>query len=104
LIAGNLRDRITVQERSSSLDALGGPTDSWTDKASLWAEVIKLSGRELFQAQSFGSNITTRVRTRYWPGIKAKQRIVFGSEVLDIESVIPDQKKTQLEIICTQAG
>ena len=102
--AGKLRDRIAIQVRASGQDSSGQPVDVWTDLVELFANVTRLSGREYFLAGSTGSDINTRVTTRYWPGIKATDRVLFEGKAFDIEAVIPDQKKTQLELMCKEAG
>lgn len=102
--AGTLRDRIAIQVRASGQDSSGQPVDVWTDLVELFANVERLSGREYFIAQSTGADISTRVTTRYYPGIKASDRVMFENKVFDIESVIPDVKKTQLQLMCKEAG
>jgi SPP1 family predicted phage head-tail adaptor len=102
--AGRNREVVTIQKRTQSQDGFGEPTDVWTDFQTLRADVVKLSGRELFAAKAVGADITTRVNTRYCPGVEAEQRILFRDEVLDIESVIPDRLRTTLEILCKEIG
>ena len=101
--AGQLRDRIAIQVRASGQDSSGQPVDVWTDLVEFFANVERLSGREYFLARSTGADINTRVTTRYYPGIKASDRIIFENKVFDIEAVIPE-KKTQLELMCKEAG
>lgn len=102
--AGRLRDVITIQEQSGSQDSFGEPQPVWTIVATDRAEVKQLSGREFFNDARVAADIDTRVVMRYRDGIKAKQRVVCGARVLDIQSVIMDQKKTQLELLCKEAG
>lgn len=102
--AGFLRDRIAIQSRGSGQDSSGQPLETWTDLVELAAAVIRLSGRELLIAQSAGAEINTRVTCRYYPGIKATDRIWFEGKAFDIEAVIPDQRKTQLELSCKELG
>lgn len=102
--AGRNREVVIVQKRTQTQDGFGEPIDVWTDFQKLRADVIKLSGRELFAAQAVGADVTTRVNTRYCAGVEADQRILFRDEVLDIESVIPDRLRTTLEILCREVG
>lgn len=98
--AGRLRDIITVEQRSQSQDSFGQPLEVWTTVLSDYAEVKQLSGREFFSDAATKAAIDTRIIMRYRSGIEPKQRIRFESKILDIEMVIVDQKKTQLEIMC----
>jgi SPP1 family predicted phage head-tail adaptor len=41
-----LQQRITVQRRSTTLDAYGQEINSWTNIGTVWAEVKPLSGTE----------------------------------------------------------
>jgi SPP1 family predicted phage head-tail adaptor len=102
--AGRNREVVAVQKRTQEQDGFGQPIDTWVDFQKLRADVVKLSGRELFAAQAVGADVTTRVNTRYCAGIEADQRILFRDEVLDIESVIPDRLRTTLEILCKEVG
>jgi SPP1 family predicted phage head-tail adaptor len=102
--AGRMRDRIMIQVRNSGQDSSGQPVETWTDLVELYAAITRLTGREYFIAQSTGAEISTRVLTRYYPGIKAADRLFFEGKIFDIDAVIPDQKRTQLEILCKEAG
>ena len=102
--AGQLRDLIEIQRRNTGQDSSGQPVDTFISVVKLPAAVMRLSGREYFIAQSTGAEISTRVITRYYPGIKAADRILFEDKVFDIDAVIPDQKRRQLEILCKEAG
>lgn len=102
--AGRNREVITIQARTQSQDGFGQPIDIWTDFQTLRADVMPLSGREAFLAKQVGADITTRIRTRYCPGVKAAQRVLFRDLIFDIESVVPDRLRTTLEIICKETG
>jgi len=102
--SGRLRERITVQKRVQSQDEFGQPIDTWQDYIGLYADVVSLTGREFFQAKAVGSDITTRIMTRYYPGIKTDQRILCRENTYDIEAVLPDRLRTRLEIVCREAA
>jgi SPP1 family predicted phage head-tail adaptor len=102
--AGRNREVVTIQARTQEQDNFGQPIDVWTDFQKLRADVMKLSGREQFLAKSVGADITTRVMTRYCEGIEAAMRLLFRDEVLDIEAVVPDRRRTTLEILCKEVG
>lgn len=106
--AGRLRDVVSVQQRTETQDGWGQPVETWTDVFKDYAEVKQLTGREFFNDARVAADIDTRVVVRYRPGITAKHRVVFhdvdGDRVLDIQSVVKDQKRTTLEILCKEAG
>lgn len=79
LRAGALNRRITLQSRSTSQDASGGQLLTWTDVATVWANVDPLSGRELLAAQAVQSAVSHQITIRYQvqfadPLVMAKMR------------------------------
>ena len=44
LAAGDLRERVTIQQRGVSLDSIGENTAAWTDVATVWANAEPLRG------------------------------------------------------------
>jgi len=106
--AGRMRRRITVQKRVQTQDEFGQPIDTWQDYVKLAADIMPLSGREFFQAKAVGSDVTTRIVTRWYPGIETDQRILCQDrrmdKTYDIEAVLPDRLLTRLEIVCRDTG
>ncbi|WP_099139665.1 phage head closure protein, partial [Xenorhabdus hominickii] len=74
----------------------------WQDVATVWAEVKHLSGRELLSAGAEMAEVTVRVWLRYRRDVTAAYRMVFRDQVYDIQAVIPDPKRTQLELLGKQ--
>jgi SPP1 family predicted phage head-tail adaptor len=104
---GKLRHLVTIQQRvagSPDQTAEGAPDEDWASYATdVWAAVEPLSGRELFAAQQFESEVTTRVRIRYRSGITAAMRVVFESRNYNIRYILdPDERHIELHLLCTQ--
>ena len=53
-----------------------------------WADIEPLRGKELFEAQAVDARLTTKVTMRYVGGLSAPQRLVYGTRVLNIVSVL----------------
>lgn len=103
--AGELRDWITVQGRTSAADPeYGNNVDTWADSFTDYAKVEKLRGREFFADARIAADVNTRVTMRYRDGITNKHRITFEGRVLDIKEVLEDQKHTLLEIYCKEVA
>jgi SPP1 family predicted phage head-tail adaptor len=105
--AGKLRHLVTIQQKvagSPDQTAEGAPDSDWSAVASnVWAVVEPLSGRELFAAQQFASEVTTRIRIRYRSGITAAMRVVFESRNYNVRYVMdPDERHKELHLLCTQ--
>ena len=55
---GKLDKRITLQSRSATLDSYGQEIDSWTDVATVWANVKPVGGREKLRSMQVDSLLT----------------------------------------------
>jgi len=89
--AGKLRHRITLQHKVNVQDQLTGAVNpEWRDMATVWADVVPLSARELIAAQATQGQITTRITIRYRAGLTNDNRIVFRGQIYNIEGVLPD--------------
>ena len=102
--AGKLRDLVTVQENKGTQNSQGEVISSWSDVLTDYAEVRRMGGREYFSQARVEADVDTHVLMRYRAEIKAKHRIKFESTYFDIQSVIPDQRKTQVELFCKEAA
>ena len=101
--AGLLRHRVTIQNLTTAQDSFGDIVETWSDFATVWAQVEDLSGREFFAAAQVNSEIKTRVRIRYMEGVKPTMRILHGTRTLEIISPIdPDGKRRMLELLCRE--
>ncbi|EKO4983782.1 phage head closure protein [Escherichia coli] len=108
--AGRLRDMVTVQNFTTARDTSGQLVETWTNGATIWAEVKGISGRELIAAGAETSQATIRVWTRFRRDLTAASRLIvvtgpFKGSVLNIVGPpIPDAKGVQLEILCKQGA
>lgn len=84
---GALRHRVVLEAPSRSAGEGGGAEISWHPVATLWAEVVPLSGSEIFQADSIAATAAYEVCTRFRPEIAPEMRFVLGERILDIRSV-----------------
>ncbi len=99
-VAGGLRHRVTIQQKTNSLDAWGGPVETWEDYVKIWAEVIFMSGGELWAARQSNPELEGRIRIRYRDDINSLMRVKHGNKTLEILSVIPfDSKHTFLHLL-----
>jgi SPP1 family predicted phage head-tail adaptor len=64
--AGDLRRRIQVQSRQTTIDTYGQQSTTWASVLSdLPAAIDPMSGRELLAAQSINAEITHKITVRY---------------------------------------
>jgi len=103
LPAGKLKDRIVIQQRSTSKDGFGEQLHTWTTFNTVWARVEPLSGKEFFAAQEFRAEVTTKITIRYLSGVLPKMRVSFDGSIYDIHAVmniIEENKK--MVLMCSE--
>ncbi|MBI6340173.1 MULTISPECIES: phage head closure protein [Proteus] len=100
--AGRLRQTVIFQQNVPIKLPSGQLKKEWVDIASVRCGVKHLSGRELISANAEMSEVTVRVWMRYRPDINSTCRMVWREQIYDIQSVIPDEKLTRLELLCKQ--
>lgn len=100
---GALRHRITVQASARSSSATGARTESWQDVATAWAEIKPHAARELSAADNRYQETSHQITLRFRPGIGRKQRVLFGSRVFQIETVINSMERNRwLHLLCKE--
>ncbi|MEQ1964559.1 phage head closure protein [Xenorhabdus khoisanae] len=103
--AGALRHRVTIQKNEQSRSPSGGVIKKWVNVAEVWAEVKYISGRELVASGRILSEATVRIWLRYRADITTIYRVFYQGDstqgqFFDIVAVIPDPKRTHLELLC----
>lgn len=105
--AGELNQRITIEERVKTDNTRGEVAYIWTPWSGvpggkLWAKVVPLRGREFFAAAQSQSEITTRFRIRYRTGILPSMRIVWKGAYYEIKGlpIEVDGGREWLDLMC----
>jgi SPP1 family predicted phage head-tail adaptor len=102
LICGGKLDRkITIQNRTTSTNALGEKTDTWATYATMWANFRTMGGKEGQGERQEVAELTNEFRIRYIPEIVPDMRILFEGTYYDIQSVSEIQRKRYLSIKAT---
>lgn len=101
--AGNLTDRIVIEQAAETRNSVGEVTLSWYTFATVWADVSALSGRE---AERYGQIVGFtghKVTIRQLPGVKVSMRIIYaGTRTLEIGAINEYERGWYLELICTE--
>ena len=95
----DLRHRVILQTLTAGQDAIGQPVTTWVDTASVWADVRYLSGLSAIKAGADVSLSKVSVRLRYRT-VTAGQRIKHGTAIYNIEAVLPDAKRSYVDLVC----
>lgn len=100
---GRIKDRCKIQQLSEALDEFGQRQQTWVTLADRWAGIEPLSGRERLQGDQVYSDLTHRVVLRYLAELTPKMRVVCGTRILEIVSVIDrDNRHEQQELLCME--
>ena len=100
---GRFNRRITIQQQSSTQDALGQPVDTWTTFASIWADIRYTGGLEAIKSGAETSIAKVSVRVRYLAGVTAGMRVSHGLETFNIVAVLPDAGgRKYVDLVCEQ--
>ena len=101
--AGWLRHRITIQKLTETRSASGAVVNSWSTHVSAWASIEPLKGQEYLAAKAQDASVDLRVRMRYQAGVTQKMRVLYGSRVFEIVSVINSlEKNKELQLMCKE--
>jgi SPP1 family predicted phage head-tail adaptor len=74
--------------------------DSTTDGDEVWASVIGRSGTETLKDEGVASTVIYDVTMRYRLDVTSTNRLLWRGLILEIVSVIADEKRTQLTLEC----
>lgn len=100
---GQLNRRLTLQAPSATQDAIGQPLDTWTDVATVWADVRHPNGLQALKADAPTSTVRASIRIRWRTGVTAAMRAldVASGTVYAIRAVLPDvQTRAHIDLVC----
>lgn len=98
-----LPHRITIQRPIETKNQYKISQVDWEDYVSLFASVEPISGREYVLLQNTKSELTVRIKIYYYPGVTSAMRVVYGSRVLNIESVINYKElNREMHLMCVE--
>lgn len=101
--AGQLDQRVQIIRLVEGYDEIGQPLTDWLPIVSTWGAVEPLAGREYIAAAAAVSEVTTRIRLRYRPGITSADRVSHEGKVYGITSVI-DHRSDHRELVLMCRG
>lgn len=92
LVAGKLNRRVTIQQRTAGQDASGQPMLTWTDVATVWANIAGDTGLGSIRASGDLPAPVKRYsfRIRFREGLDEGMRVVYGGQNFDVKTVRMD--------------
>jgi SPP1 family predicted phage head-tail adaptor len=86
---GRLNKRITIEQQSTTYDAVGQLVESWSTFATVWANIKHNSGAETIKSDAITSTVRASFRIRYLQGVDAGMRVTYQSSLYRITAVLP---------------
>ena len=91
--SGKLREAITVQQKNITVSEAGEQIITWSSfSAGIRAGIETPTGREYFGQNKLNAQVSHVVKTRWIDGILPEMRILWGTRVLHITSVVHDEE------------
>ena len=103
MTAGARRHLCELQSRIAGVDEIGQPVNTWATSRTFWGDIRFLSGLGAIKAGADTS--INKVSIRALNGaFDAGQRVLNDGRVYEIQSVMPDGKRKELDLVCTVAA
>ncbi len=102
LASGLLRERITLESRQTTRDAVGGEDVTWRHEDDTWAAIDAISGREANVASQLAAVTSLAVVLRARTDVQATWRVRWGDRVLSVEAVLPSARKDRTTLLCSE--
>ena len=100
--AGQLRHSVAIQSATESRDSYDVDF-AWATVATVRASISPLSGTESIVADQEQATATHKVVMRYWSGLTTSHRLLWGSRVLEIQSIVDvDERNRRIELLCKE--
>lgn len=89
---GALRSRVTLQQKTRTSDGIGGATVSWTDVATVWANVKPVSSKEKYQAERLSKNASHAITIRHRADVNEQFRVLHNSKTFAVDGYVTDEE------------
>ena len=97
--AGKLDKRVTIKVKSATRDSYGAEIIGWSTLATVWAQVMPLSGREYFTAAQFVPEAELKIRIRFREDFDETAKITYNNIDYDILHIAEIGRQDGLEIV-----
>ena len=95
---------MVIKEKVVSRDGYGEEDVTWTAVDTVWASIEPLRGREYLEGRQEQADVSHRVRMRYQGSIVPTMRVLYGTRVFEVVSVVnPVERDISLELMCREA-
>lgn len=82
--AGLLDQRITIEAKSTTRNAIGEEVDTWSPFATVWAQYRPVRMTERVSGAQLAAEFDAVFRIRYVSGIDAEMRVIWRGQRFDL--------------------
>lgn len=105
--AGKLMHRVDIQRPTATTNEYGEPVNGWSTVVEVWASVIPMTSRELWNAQQVSPEVTHKVCVRDSADldqIDSSWRVLHRGRVFEIDSVTLREERlyTMRDLMCKE--
>lgn len=96
---GDLRHRIKLQRYTETIKSMHGTNKYWETFATVFAEIIPVSGYVTFDTQQIEKKVTHKIRIRNYPNLNSEHWILFGARRFRIRNVSKELEQNKFMIL-----
>lgn len=103
---GTLRKQITIQQEQPTSDGAGGYALAWTNLATVWGEIVPMSGSKIFTTGHLEGHVSHKITLRWSAdlAITADMRLVTNNRVFNIHTVLNTDERNRFADILVEEG
>lgn len=99
---GEMRERVRVEQPTSTTNSLGEAVMSWSTFAERWAAINGVSAGEALEGGQQETRVTHRVRMRYLEGLTQQMRLIWRGRTLHIASLLEYANRSEHVMVCEE--
>ena len=99
---GEMRERVTVQQATTSTNSIGESLLTWATLTTVWAAINGVRSTEALADGQQESRVTHRVRLRYIDGLKHTDRFLWRGRTLQIVSLLEYENRSEHVAVCEE--
>lgn len=100
--AGQLDRTIQIQSFSNTVNDYGTPVMTWTDLATVRAQIVQQSTDEFLATHGETDSFAAVFRIRWLAGVTTDHRVSYGGKFLNIREVKEIGRRKGLELRCEE--
>jgi SPP1 family predicted phage head-tail adaptor len=101
MYAQQLNNKVVIKQMAAGQDAAGQPIQTWSELATVWADIRHQSGAESIRADRVTSIVKASIRVLKRSDVTAAMRVYHGATVYEIKAVLPDaQMNIRMDLAC----